>query len=322
MFRWGILAPGKIAKQFATGLRSLPDHRLVAVGSREVARARSFAAEFGAARAHGSYAELLADSEVDAVYVASPHTGHREHALLALAAGKPVLCEKPLAVNASQVREMIAESQRRNVFLMEAMWTRFLPIYAPIRRWLPRIGELRLVQASFGFRCGWDPSSRLLDPRLAGGGLLDVGVYAVSLATWAMQGLPTAVKAVGHVGQTGVDEQAGILLQFPGGAMAVLDCAVRTRTEPVARLIGTEGIITIEAPFWKATTARLEVGKDQETATCPHRGNGYECQAVEVARAVGGGLIESPHMSHAESLGIMEVLDAARRELGVKYPME
>lgn len=323
-FRWGILGPGNIAKQFARGLAALPDHELAAVGSRDQGRARAFADEFGADRAHGSYADLIADDGVDAIYIATPHTGHQAATLACLATGRPVLCEKPLAVNGEQVAAMIAAAREHDTFLMEAMWTRFLPVYNPVRRWLDEgaIGQPRLVQASFGFRCGWNPAHRLLDPDLAGGALLDVGIYVLGFALWVFGKAPVAVKALGHVGETGVDEQTGILLQFDAGELAVLSTAVRTRTEHAATIFGTDGHIAIEPPFWKATTARLDAGERQEEKRCDHWSNGYEYEAAEVARCVGAGRIESPTMSHQMSSELMALMDDIRRQLGVVYPAD
>ncbi len=322
--RWGILGTGSIAKQFARGLVSAPaDAQLVAVGSRTAAAADAFAKEYPC-RAHGSYAALCADPNVDAIYVASPHTSHREHALLAIANGKAVLVEKPFCVNASQTAEVIAAARTAGVFCLEAMWSRFLPTQRQAAAWLETkaIGEVRLVTADFGFRCGWDPASRLLDPQLAGGALLDVGIYTVALAALALRGAPTSIRATAVLGATGVDEQLGMTLGWANGSLANLTCAVRTSTKHDAVIYGTEG--RIELPdFWHGTTATLhQDGKPAQTLQLPFVGNGYTHEAIEVSRCLRAGLRESPIVPLDESLRLMQVLDECRRQVGLVYPCE
>ena len=322
-FRWGILGPGKIAHRFAASLAALDDHRLVAVGSRDAGRAADFARRHGAARAHGSYRALIADEGVDAVYVATPHNYHQDPTIACLEAGKAVLCEKPLAVNGAQVASMIDAARAADCFLMEAMWTRFLPIYAQVRAWLAdgAVGEPRQVRASFGFRGSPDPAHRHLNADLAGGALLDVGVYPVTLALWVFGRPPVEVKALGYLGDTGVDEQTGVLLRFDRGELAILDCAVRTVTAHDAYIFGTRGEIRIER-FSRATTAHLEYGERRHSETRAFAANGFEYQAAEVARCVREGLIESPVMSHRASVEVMAVMDEVRRQLGLRYPFE
>lgn len=322
--RWGVLGPGNIAKQFARGLKAWDDHQLVAAGSRDAARAQAFVDEFGHGKGYGSYDELVAAEDVDAIYVATPHTLHREHAELALRAGKAVLCEKPLTVNRAQAERLVAASAESGSFLMEAMWSRFLPAMQHAMRWIEEgsIGEPRMVSADFGFRCGWNPEGRLLNPALAGGGLLDVGVYTIAMASLVLGHEPVAISAQGHLGETGVDEQNALLLRYRGGELAVLRSGVRTGTAHLAQIDGTEGRITIPA-FWHTTTATLHKhGGEPETVEMPHAANGYEYEAAEVARCLRAGLRESPKMTHAESLGIMAIMDEARSQMGLRYPFE
>ena len=326
-FRWGILGPGRIARQFALGVAACPGQRIAAVGSRELSRAQDFArdhARSSQVAVHGSYEALIADPNVDAIYIATPHPAHVDQAVACLNAGRPVLCEKPLAVNSAQVERILAASVAKKTFLMEGMWTRCIPIHGVVKEWIDqgRIGRVRMVQASFGFRAGWDPASRLLDPALAGGGLLDVGVYVVSVALWAMGRAPISVQAAGHRGLTGVDEQAALVLGFSDGGVALLDCAVRTRTEVAVRIYGEEGMITITPPFYKATTAVIDAGGAKEERVCPLRASGFEYEIEEAARCIRAGLIESSAMTHADSRAVMAVLDQARRQIGVSYPCE
>ncbi|MEM7352290.1 MAG: Gfo/Idh/MocA family oxidoreductase [Acidobacteriota bacterium] len=203
------------------------------------------------------------------------------------------------------------------------MWTRFLPVYQSVRSWLLNgsIGEPRLLRASFGYRSAWDPAGRVLNPNLAGGALLDVGVYPLALALWFFGRPPAEIRAVGHVGKTGVDEQTGLLLRFDRGELAMLDCAVRTATRHDAELFGTKGSLHIE-DFYRATTAHLKSSGRTETKVHHFRANGFEYQAEEVARCVRAGRCESPEMSHKRSTEIMTLMDEARRQLGLRYPIE
>lgn len=321
--RWGILGTGNIAKTFARGLASTPDAQLVACGSRSAASAEAFAKDFPC-RAHGSYAALCADPGVDAIYIASPHVGHREHALLAIAGRKAVLVEKPFCVNAAETAAVVAAARAAKVFCMEAMWTRFLPTVRQAAAWLDAkaIGEVRLVTADFGFRCGWDPASRLLDPKLAGGALLDVGIYTVAMAAFGFSGLPTSVKASSTLGATGVDEQTAVTLGFANGGQANLTCAVRLNTRHDAVIYGTEGRIDLP-DFWHGTKAILhQDGKPSQALDLPFIGNGYTHEAIEVGRCLRAGLTESPIVPLDESLALMRVLDECRRQIGLVYPTE
>ncbi len=321
--RWGILGTGNIAKQFAKGLASAPEAQLVACGSRSAASAEAFAKEFPC-RAHGSYAALCADPGVDAIYIASPHTGHREHALMAIAQRKAVLVEKPFCVNAAETAVVVAAARAAKVFCMEAMWTRFLPTVRQAATWLDAkaIGDVRLVTADFGFRCGWDPASRLLDPKLAGGALLDVGVYTVAMAAFALGAAPTTIRASSVLGATGVDEQTAVSLGWANGSLANLTCAVRLNTRQDAIIYGTDG--RIELPdFWHGTKAVLhQDGKPAQALELPFLGNGYTHEALEVGRCLRAGLTESPVVTLDESLAIMRILDECRRQIGLSYPSE
>jgi predicted dehydrogenase len=317
---WGILGAGRIAGKFATDARLVPGARLAAVGSRSAEKAAQFARQNGVERAYGSYAELVADPGVDAIYVATPHPMHCEHTLLALDAGKAVLCEKPFAVATREARQMIKRARERKLFLMEAMWTRFNPITAQVRQWLAegRIGEPRLATVDFGFRAAWNPESRLLNPALAGGALLDVGVYVLAYASMIF-GRPAQIQAVAHIGETGVDEQTAMVLRYSGGQIASLACAVRTPTPHNARIDGTEGAIEIPA-FWHATTARLI--RPKETPIEAAGAHGFQFEIAEAMACLAAGQIESRHMPLDETLAIAETMDEVRRQIGLTYPFE
>lgn len=322
--RWGILGPGIIAHKFVAGLSVIPDAEVVAVGSRSKDRANAFADEYGIRHRYGSYQELASDPDVDVIYVATPHTFHKEHTLLCLNAGKPVLCEKPMAVNAQEVAEMIQVAREKNLFLMEAMWTRFLPVWVKVRELLADgvIGEPRMLAADFGFRAPIDPEHRLFNPSLAGGALLDVGVYTVSLAFMVFGRAPDDIATLAHLGETGVDEQGAYIFRYENGELAVLTSAVTTNTPQEARIMGTEGSIYVPN-FWQATSLRLEIpGMEPENVELPSSGNGYNFEALEVMRCLRAGKQESDTMPLAESLEIAEIMDRIRANWGLKYPME
>ena len=322
--RWGILGPGSIAGKFAEGLEALPDAQLAAIGSRTPERAAAFAARFAVPRVHSSYEELVQDAEIDAIYVATPHPFHKEHTILCLEAGKAVLCEKPFTINATEAEAVVQLARTRNIFLMEAMWTRFLPAMAKVRQWIATgaIGAVRMIQADFGFRAGLNPQGRLFNLELGGGALLDIGVYTVSFASMLLGAKPTQIKALAHIGETGVDEQAGIVMGYEDGALAVLSTAVRTTTAHEARILGTEGMICIEPSFWKSEKITLRAGDREEIEVLPLIGNGYNYEAAEVGACLRQGQVESEVMPLDETIEIMHILDTIRAQWGLQYPSE
>ncbi len=323
VFRWGILGPGGIAKKFATGLRALGDAQLVAVGSRSRDRAHAFADAFGVPHRHASYEALVNDPQVDAIYVATPHPFHKAHSILCLEAGKPVLCEKPFAINQREAKDVIDVARRERVFLMEAMWTRFLPITRQVKAWVTKgaIGEVRMLYADFGFRANVNPKGRLFDLNLGGGGLLDIGIYPISYASMIFDAQPTTISSQAHIGDTGVDEQAAMIFGYDEGQLALISCGVRIKTPHEAKILGTDGMISV-AQFWNGRTATLSAGGKEEVVTLAGAGNGYECEAAEVAQCVREGKLESDLMSHADTFANMQTLDAVREQWGLKYPME
>ncbi len=322
--RWGILGPGKIAKKFALGLQFVPEASLVAVASRSADKAAAFAAEFNIPRAYGSYEALAADPEVDVVYVATPNSMHYENSMLCLKSKKAVLCEKRFTLNARQAQELVDCARQENVFLMEAIWARFLPPMGQVREWLAQkaIGEPRIVMADFGFRPDWNPEGRVLNPQLGGGALLDVGVYPLALASMVFGSVPLKVTGQCHLGSTGVDEQLAMVLSYQGGALAVLTCAVRTRTLHEARIFGTEGSIYMPG-FWHTSEVTLmKTDHEAETAAPVRVGNGYNYEAAEVCRCLRAGLKESPVIPLSETLAMMRIMDELRQQWGLVYPQE
>ena len=322
--RWGIMGTGNIAGVFATGLRSTADAELVAVGSRTAASAQAFGQRFGAARCHASYEALANDPEVDVIYIATPHTLHRDNTLLCLAAGKPVLCEKPFAINAAEAQEMVAAARARGLFLMEAMWTRFLPHMAALRELLASgaIGDVRMLKADFCFRTRFDPRGRLFDPALGGGALLDVGVYPVSLASMVL-GAPERIASMAELGATGVDDQAALIFGYPAGQLAVLTAATRTDTPHEALICGTEGQIRIHHQWWAPSKLSItRAQQPEELIDGSALGNGYNYQASEVGDCLRAGRLESDLLPLAETLAIISTLDQVRAQWGLRYPSE
>lgn len=320
--RWGILGTGHIANTFATAIASLDDAVVQAVGSRSQESADKFADSYGIANRHATYEALATDPEVDAVYIATLNSLHQDNTIMCLEAGKAVLCEKPFTINRAQAEQVIAVARREKRFLMEAMWTRFMPALQHAMTWIDEgaIGEVRMVQANFGFRYDAAP---LFDPELGGGSLLDVGIYPITLAHMAFRQAPTQIRSLPYLGRNGVDEQAAYILGYDGGGLALLGSAIQTRSPYDGYIMGTDGMIVIHDSFWNASRVSLE-RPEQETVTkeFPLHCNGYEYEAMEVNRCLREGRLESDIMPLQTTLDILEVMDGIRLQWGLRYPME
>jgi len=332
--RWGILGAGSIANRFSSDVKPLADHKLLAVGSRDATRANTFADKYGVPNRHTRYEDLVADPEVDVVYVATPHNFHKEHALLALDHGKAVLCEKPFTINRGEAEVIVKAARAKNLFVMEGMWSRCFPIWAKVRAILKEgaIGKPRLLIADFGFGAGKtgddgkltdvNPKGRLFDRALGGGALMDVGVYPVSLAHMLF-GTPDNVAAVATLGHTGVDENTGMLLHFPDGAVAVTCTSIQTTTPFLATILGSSGSIEVHSPWWRPNALTLHRdGQAAERIEIPFEGEGFQFEAQHVAACLRAGKKESDIIPLDESLAIMKTLDNLRAQIGLKYPME
>jgi len=310
--RWGVIGAGGIAAVFAADLELTDSGRVVAVGSRDLARAEAFADRFAIPNRHGSYEALVADGDVDAVYVATPHPMHRADAELALRAGKPVLLEKPFTVTAAQARELVALARERGLFLMEAMWTRFLPHVARIRELLAEgaLGEIVTVIADHGQWFAEDREHRLFAPELAGGALLDLGVYPVAFASMVL-GQPTEILSMVTPAFTGVDGQTSMLLGYASGAHAVLTCTLAAKSPTRAAIVGTRARIEVEGDFYAPSRFTLTSRDGEQVSFDGSReGRGLRFEADEVARCLREGLLESPLMPLDESVAIMETMEA------------
>jgi predicted dehydrogenase len=328
ILRWGVLAPGGIANDFVDSLVRHTDQRVVAAGSRTLARAEEFARRHGVDRAYGSYAELVADPEVDVVYVSSPHSLHEEHALLAIAAGKHVLIEKPIAPTAAAARRIVAAARAAGVFAMEAMWTRYRPQSDVVRQAFEGglLGDVQLVTADFGGLAPFDPTSRIYDPRLAGGALLDLGVYVAAWATFVL-GDDLEVTARGRLAPTGVDAHAALVLSSPRDAHALVSASVDAPTPVRSVIAGDRGRLEVSSPFWDGDRIAFY---DADGTLAAEWTDTYDrpvrqslCyQAAALARYVDAGLTESPLHGLDETVRVMEILDEARRQIGGVEPGE
>ncbi len=324
--RWGILAPGGIAAKWTEALHETTASRVVAVGSRSLERGREFADRFGIDRAHGDYESLVADAEVDAIYVASPHSHHRDHALLALNAGKPVLVEKAFTRSAAEAAEVVAAARSRGLLAVEAMWTRFLPHIDVVRRALAEgiLGDIVAVEADHGQLLYPDGPQRLADPALAGGALLDLAIYPVSFAHFVLGGFDQ-VHATGSLVATGVDGSETIAVTSPTGAVGTLSATMLAKTHTSASIAGTAGRIFIDHTFYRpTTTVRLFDNTEQEIDRYepPRRDHGLAYEAAEFARLLVDGKTESDLLPLDETVRIMAALDDVRRQLGVRFPGE
>ncbi|MFD5098576.1 Gfo/Idh/MocA family protein [Streptomyces albidochromogenes] len=322
---WGVIAPGWIAGYFVEALQTYTQQRVVAVGSRDAERARTFADRYGIPAAYGSYEELLADDDVDIVYIASPHSSHHDQALQAIEAGRHVLLEKAFTRNAREAAQVIEAARERGVFLMEAMWTRFLPHIDVIRQVLESglLGEVQTVIADHGLPGRPNPRHRHFDPDQAGGALLDLGVYPVAFAHMVL-GPFASVTAVGTKAFTGVDGQASIIVTGESGAHGMLNTSLFARTPTKASISGTRARLEIDGHFYAPAAVHL-ISSDHEVLDTftPELLEGGLCyEAAEAARCVAAGRVESDLMPLSETLSIMRFLDRIRRDLGVAYPGE
>ncbi len=320
--RWGIIGTGSIARTFAKDLTRFTQHRIVAVGSRTLEKAQDFSANFGA-QGFGSY-EALVEADIDAVYVATPHQLHAANSILALMAGKPVLCEKPFAVNVTQSESMIEAARSQSLLLMEAMWSRYLPHYRKIREWVANdeIGEIIHVIGDHGQPLPAAKYHRLHAPDLAGGALLDLGIYPLSFA-FMLLGRPDSIKAVGTKTRSGVDATTSAVLQFPSGAQGIITTTLVTKTPCAATVIGTKGRIEIDGDFYAPTSMRLiRSGQDPIHVAKEYEGHGLREQALYFERLLTEGKMESDLLPLDESHAIMAAMDEIRRQIDVKYPFE
>lgn len=321
---WGILGLGNIADKFAEGLKCVPNARLLAVGSRSLKKAKEFADKLTVSNYYGSYEELAADPAVDAIYIATPHVLHCENTLMCIEKGKAVLCEKPFAMNEREVQLMVSLAREKNIFLMEALWTRFLPTITKTLELINTgvIGEIIHLKSDFGFKAPYDTEKRLFNPDLGGGSLLDIGIYPVFIALLLL-GEPDNISAEAIIGKTGVDENLSAIFKYKNGKLATLYCTLIANTPVETEIYGTKGYIKINRMWHMPSSITLALNNEHpENIQFDYCSNGYDCEAIEVTNCLLKGQKESKLMPLSFSVQLIRLLDKIRNKCGIKYKMD
>lgn len=320
--KWGILGPGNIAHKFAQGLQHVQNSELYAVGSRNLTKAQEFSRNYGNVKSYDSYEELVRDPEVDVIYISTPHNMHFSNTMLCLEHGKNVLCEKPFAVNGKEVRQMIAKAKEKNLFLMEAMWSRFIPHIEKAKEMIDSgaIGEVKFLRADFGINFPYDVNHRVFNRELIGGGLMDIGIYPLFLSLFLL-GKPLSVKALAGIGPTQVDHNCSMSLQYGNDLISVLYSTTVAATDVTAEIHGTKGKILFD-PWWFTPVPFHYINEKGEKQTPEFNfiGNGYNYEAEEVVKCLLEGKKQSEKMSWDDSLLLIDMLDEIRRQCGITYP--
>ncbi|GIN56411.1 Gfo/Idh/MocA family protein [Lederbergia ruris] len=319
--KWGIMGAGNISRKFASDLVQSENAELVAVASKTEGKATAFASEFSIERTYADYAAFVQDQDIEIVYIGTLHTQHKDCALQCLRAGKAVLCEKPFTMDAEEAEELIQVARENNTFLMEAMWTRYLPAIVQAKKWLEegKIGEVRMLTANFGFDVGWSPNSRLLDKKLGGGAMLDAGIYPISFASFVFGQQPTEIKSSAHIGETGVDEHFSALFEYPDGKTAMLNSGVRLNLANDAFIYGTEGYIRLPNFLFGDGAFLHQSGSEVVEFQDDRKLQGYIFEAEEAMRCLRAGKLESSIMPLEETYDIMKTMDALRKQWGLEY---
>lgn len=323
MIKWGIVGAGNIAHSFSKDLALVNGGLLTAVASRDLDKARSFANEYGAPNAFGSYEELFTSDTVDVIYIATPHTTHAELSIAAMKAGKNVLCEKPVGVNKGEVEEMIKVAKENNVFFMEALWTRFNPTIKKVKELVDNgtIGDIGYLHADFAFYAlDRDENGRLLNPALAGGSLLDIGIYPIFLS-YLMLGIPKDIKATANFHKTGVEVQISMIFNYEK-AQAILYSGLNSNSEMKAEIAGSKGSIFVHRRWHETSGYTLEIDGDSTVVEVGKVGKGYTYEIEEVHKCLNAGKTESDLWSHQNSRDLIEILDTVRSKTGIVFPFE
>jgi predicted dehydrogenase len=321
MVKFGIIGLGKVAHKFAHDLALVDGCVLQAVGSRNLKKARKFATEHQATQFYSSYEEVAADPEIAIIYIATPHVFHFENTMMCLHAGKAVICEKPFAMNLEEVEIMIQTAKDKNLFLMEALWTRFIPSTLKVIELMEQntIGKIHSIQANFGYVATTDPTSRLIARELGGGSLLDIGIYPIFISLLLL-GTPVETASIAQLSKTGIDQHCAMLMKFKNGATAILESTFLTMTSNEAALYGSKGKITMQAPFHHTEKIVVEInGTEPYQIASPMIGNGYAHEIEEVKNCLIAGKIESDKMSFINSLELIKTLDLIRSQVNLTY---
>ena len=317
---WGIIGLGNIAHKFAADLQLSNSSVLYGVASRDISKAKVFCEKFESATYYGSYEELADDAEVDVIYIATPHSFHLEHSLMCLRNGKAVLCEKPMGINAYQVEQLIREAQSRNLFLMEGIWTRFIPAIEKYLDFLDQeaIGQIVSMQADFGFPADPNPNGRLYNKDLGGGSLLDIGIYPIYLSLLTL-GLPDKIRAKARFTDTGVDKFCSMQFDYKEGVGAHLTSSFESDTPTVARIRGTKGNIKLHRRFHHTEKITIEHGGQKKVINRNYKGNGYIHEIEEVNTCLANQETESSKLPLTTSIDLIHIIDRVKEEIGLKY---
>lgn len=322
--KWAVVGTGNIVKKFIVGLRHAEGAELTTVVSRSLDKAGAFAAEHNIEYASDNYDAVLEDPSIDIIYIGTPHSTHMDYAIRALNAHKAVLCEKPVTINRKEVDKIISCAKENNTFFMEAMWTRFFPVMRKVREWLDDglIGDVRHIEADFGFNVPWNPEGRLLNINLGGGSLLDACVYPIAMAQMVFKQKPEKIIGTLDIGVTDVDEKSNVLLNYGDNRTASLSAALTCPMQNDCRIYGTLGRITIPDFVFARKATLTAYGKYDETYSPEFKSNGYNYEAEEVMNCVKNRDLESRIMPWQDSSDIMDIMDDVRRQNNFYYPCE
>lgn len=321
-YKWGILGPGKIAHRFAEALQNVPGAKTYAVASRDKNRALGFAAKYHIPVVHDNYESLIQDPEVDIIYIATPHSFHHEQAIMCLNNKKAVLCEKPLSVDHKRALQIVTAARNNNTFLMEAMWTRFMPATLKVLELIKegKIGEVKFIRGDFGDSFPYDPTSRVYDLKLGAGSILDIGIYPLFLVLLIL-GKPDEIKSFAHLANTGADDLASAMLCYRDGRIATILSSNILHTPITAEIMGTEGIITMHSSWYNTKSISLsKAGQETQLLDVSYRGNGFEFQIQEVMNCLDRGAKESSLMPLDFTLLLSKTMAEICHQCGVVYP--
>ena len=323
MIKWGIIGPGTIANAFAKEVSKTEKGKLVAVYGRNEEKSKKFAKEYNLEKSYANIDEFLNDKEIDAVYIATPHNYHMDFAIKCIKAKKHVLCEKPFSYNKKTSEEVLKLAKENNVFIMEALWTLFFPAIIKAKSWIDegKIGKIKMISASFGFESEEDINSRLYNPNLAGGALLDVGIYPILFSNFMMNDVPKEINTTATMTNTGVDESNLISFKYKDNTLASLSCSIKVATDNTAVIYGEKGKIVIPS-FWMAKKATLYSNNEEIVFEDEYKGTGYIYEIIEANNCILNNKIESDVASHKVTLELAKIMDEIRGQIGFIYPFE
>jgi len=318
--RWGIIAPGRIAHNFAKAMSVVKDANIEAVASNNKQRCQKFAQEYDIPKQYNAYKDLIADPDIDAIYIANPHAFHAETVALCLNANKPVMCEKPITLNHKQALQLFELAAQKNLLLMEAMWTKFLPAWQQIYQWLDenKIGDIQLVQSNFGYKAEDDPENRLFNRALGGGSLLDIGIYNIALGQSLFKTAPDNIQADVLVGATRVDERASAEIRY-GAAVNQFTCTLLTDTKNNMTIYGSDGVIHIDDPFFAATDIQISSNQQDDRLSFPFESTGFEYQIRAFVKALASGKKECVEHTTVDTLLNIETVDRLLKAANIEY---